>query len=143
MAIALQRNPQIFAVLDGIDQTNEGVAMLIRLENDELIEYPDEVGALALADPSHGDVEDMPLDELNLVVNGLLAMFYEEELSLEQNIAEARDHYTKWGTPSESNMAKALAQIKFYNENVAPAEVGYGPLELVKELYGIQSSKPK
>ncbi len=117
--------------------------MLIRLENDDLIEYPDEVGALALADRSKGDVLDFSKDELNLMVNALLAMFYEEELTLEENIEWARKHYTKWGLPTDSNMAKAHALIKFYNENVAPADIGYGPLELVKEFYGIESSKLK
>ena len=117
--------------------------MLIRLENENLVEYPDEVGALALADPSEGDVPDYSLDELNLTVNGLLAVLYDEELTLEENIEQARENYTRWGIPNEDNMGKALALIKFYNENVAPTDIGYGPFELIKELYGIPSSKPK
>jgi hypothetical protein len=113
--------------------------MLIRLANEELVEYPDEVGALALADPSEGDVPDFSLVELNLTINGLLAMFYDEELTIEENIAWARTHYTRWGTPTAVNMEKARSLIEVYKESVAQADIGYGPLELVKELYGIQS----
>jgi hypothetical protein len=115
--------------------------MLIRLANEDLVEYPDEVGALALADPSEGDVPEYSLDELNLTINGLLAIFYDEALTLEENIEWARGHYTKWGTPTAINLEKAHALITLYKESVAPADIGYGPLALVKELYGIQSSK--
>ncbi len=117
--------------------------MLVRLASGDLVEYPDEVGALALADPSQGDVPDFSLEDLNLLISGGLGVFYDEALSLEENIAWAKAHYTKWGKPTASNMAKALAQIKFYKENVSPADVGYVDLELAKAAYGIQSSKRK
>lgn len=117
--------------------------MLVRLASGDLVEYPDEVGALALADPSQGDVPDFSLEDLNLLISGGLGVLYDEALSLEENIVWAKEHYTKWGEPSASNMAKALAQIKFYKENVAPADVGFVDLELAKAAYGIQSSQRK
>lgn len=115
--------------------------MLVRLANGDLLEYPDELGALALADPSQGDVPDFSLEDLNLLISGGLGVFYDEELTLEQNIAWATEHYTKWGKPTAANMEKALAQIKYYKENLAPADVGYVDVELAKVAYGIQSSR--
>ena len=117
--------------------------MLVRLASGDLVEYPDEVGALALADPSQGDVPDFSLEDLNLLISGGLGVFYDEELSLEENIVWAKAHYTKWGKPTALNMEKALALIKFYKENLAPADVGYVDVELAKQAFGIQSSQRK
>ncbi len=117
--------------------------MLIRLASGDLVEYPDELGALALDDPFSDEVPAFSLEDLNLVLSGGFGMLFDEELSLEQNIEKAHEQYTRWGKLTANNMDKALAQIKFYNENVAPADVGYVDLELVKEAFGIRSSKPK
>ena len=117
--------------------------MLIRLANNQLLEYPDELGVLALADPSEGDVPDYSLEELNLVISIILGMLHDEKLTLEQNIELAKEHYMRWGNPTDSNLEKARAQIKYYKENVAPADVGYSDSELIKDVFGIPSSKPK
>lgn len=84
--------------------------MLIRLDNNELVEYPDEVGALLLADPAHGDEPDYSLEEINCLLSGGFAALYGDELTLEQNIEQAREHYTRWGKPTVSNMEKVLAR---------------------------------
>jgi hypothetical protein len=117
--------------------------MLIRLANDDLLEYPDDLGALVLADPTQGDVPDFSLEELNCLISGALGMLFDEGLTLEQNIEQAREHYTRWGSPSAANMEKARAQIKNYKENIAEKDIGYSDRELINEFYGIQSSSRK
>lgn len=117
--------------------------MLIRLISLELIEYPDELGALVLADPTQGDVPDFSLEEVNLLVNGVLVMLFDENLTLEENIEQAREHCTMWGTPDAANLEKALAQIKHYNENMALKDIGYSDRDLVLDAYGIQRSHPR
>ena len=113
--------------------------MLIRLANDDVVEYPDELGILVLADPSCGDVPDFSLEELNCVISGSLGVLYDESLSLDQNIAEARVECTKWGSPTPANLEKARVLIEYYNKNVARKDVGISDIELIKAAYGIVS----
>lgn len=113
--------------------------MLIRLANDDLVEYPDELGALVLADPSIGDVPDFSLAELNCVISGALGVLYDESLSLEQNIAEATAEYTQWGPASDANMEKARGLVRYYKENIALEEIGYSDRELLHAAYGIMT----
>ncbi len=117
--------------------------MLIRLANDDLVEYPDELGALALANPRHGDVSDFSLEEVNLLLNIMLASIFDENISLEQNIEKAKRHCTMWGTPDAANLEKALALIKLYNANMALKDIGYSDMDFLLDAYGIQSSRPK
>jgi hypothetical protein len=117
--------------------------MLVRLDNNELVEYPDEVGALLLADPSEGDVPDFSLEELNCLISGGFAALYDEELTLEKNIEHAIEHYTRWGKPTESNLEKARQQIKYYKENIAPDQVVSMDVEVGNETENIQRKKPK
>lgn len=114
--------------------------MLIRLVNEQLIECPDELGAFALADPSQGDVPDFSLDEVNLLLNIIVASLFDEGNSLEENIEHARKQLSIWGTPDPANMEKALAQIKHYNENMAVKDIGYSDRDLVHDALGIQRS---
>ena len=113
--------------------------MLIRLANDDLVEYPDELGALVLASPRYGDVPDFSLEELNCLISGALGILFDESLSLEQNIAEAKEHHSKWGNPSPANLEKAQALIKYYKENIALEDIGYSDRELLSAAYGIIS----
>ncbi|WP_338848058.1 hypothetical protein V8J88_04490 [Massilia sp. W12] len=113
--------------------------MLIRLANDDLVEYPDELGALVLADPSCGDVPDFSLEELNCVISGALGVMFDESLTLEQNIADAMAEYTQWGTPSAANMEKARRLIKYYKEKIALEDIGYSDRALLHAAYGIIS----
>ncbi len=117
--------------------------MLIRLASGDLVEYPDEVGALALADPSQGNVPDYSLEELNLLISILLGMLFDESLTLEQNIEQAKEHFTKWGSPTEGNMQKAIDHIARYKENVEPANVGYSDVELIKDVFCIPNRNSK
>lgn len=113
--------------------------MKIRLANDDLVEYPDELGALVLADPACGDVPDFSLEELNCVISGALGVLFDESLTLEQNIEEAWREYTQWGAPSAANLQKARALIKYYKENIALESIGYSDRKLLHAAYGIIS----
>lgn len=115
--------------------------MLVRLDNNELVEYPDELGALLLEDPSEGDVPDFSLEELNCLISGGFAAIYDEGLTLEENIEYAIEHYTRWGKPTAHNLEKARAQIKYYKENIAPADVVSMDFEFDKETGELQSNK--
>ena len=117
--------------------------MLIRLPNDEIVTYPDELGALILAEPIHGDVPDFSLDELNCILNCNLAMLYDEDITLAENIQKANEFYSTWGPPDAANLAKARTLVAQYVENIKVAELGYVPKEVFNEFFGIQSNRPK
>ncbi len=117
--------------------------MLVRLDNNELLEYPDELGALLLADPSEGDVPDFSLEEINCLISGGFAALYDEGLTLEKNIAHAIEHYTRWGKPTESNLEKARQQIKYYKENISPDQVVSMDVEIGSQTEDMQRDKPK
>lgn len=117
--------------------------MLIRLISLELIEYPDELGALVLADPTQGSVPDFSLEEVNCLVNGVLVALFDQSITPQENIDYAREYCTKWGTPDPGNLEKALAQIKHYNENMPLEGIGYSDSELINDFYGIQRSRSK
>lgn len=109
--------------------------MLIRLQNEELVEYPDELGALVLADPREGDVPEFTLDLVNCLIHDSLVPKFDASHTLEQNIAEATAYYTNLGVPSADNMEKARALIENYNKDLAPEEVGYIDQDLMGYLY--------
>ena len=109
--------------------------MLIRLANDDLVEYPDELGALVLADPRFGDVPNYTLEELNYLISFSLAILWDDSLTLAQNIAKAREDSNRWAQPSAANMEKAHAMIQFYKKNVAEKDVGYSSPAFVNFLF--------
>ena len=109
--------------------------MLIRIITLELIEYPDELGALVLAESIQPDGPPIPLDEVNLVVNGVLGLLYDEKLTLEENINFARAHCTRRGAPDANKLQKGFEQIKHYNENMPSEQIGYSSQDLIEEYY--------
>ncbi|WP_338846945.1 hypothetical protein V8J88_24660 [Massilia sp. W12] len=109
--------------------------MLIRIENDELLEYPDELGALVLADPRDGDMPDFPLDIVNCLLHDTLVRLFDASYTLQQNIAKAEAYCAKWGQPSPSNLAKARAMIADYNANIPPESIGFVDKDLMNYLY--------
>ncbi len=114
--------------------------MLICLENLELIEYPDDLGALLMADIIRDDEPNFSIEEINLLINGVLAPLYDEKLSLEQNITKARVHCALSGIPDAAAMVKGFDAVRQYNENVPAEQVGFVSQQLVSEYY---CSKPK
>jgi hypothetical protein len=112
--------------------------MLIRIITLELIEYPDDLGALVMADVSRNDVPPFSLEEINLIVNGILGLLYDEDLTLEENISYARTHCGRWGTPDAAALQKGLEQIKHYNQNIPAEQIGYSSQELVELYYHME-----
>lgn len=88
-----------------------------------------------LAESIQTDAPPIPLEEVNLVVNGVLGLLYDEALTLEENISYAREHCTRWGTPDAAALQKGLEQIKHYNENMPAEQIGYSSQELITDYY--------
>ena len=98
--------------------------MLIRIYNDELVEFPDDLAARILATPiMDEDVPDYSIEEVNALIHGVLGALFEEELTLEQNIAEVRNIYAPQCPASASNLEKAFALIRNYNEKIAVDDI--------------------
>ncbi len=105
-------------------QTNEGNAMLIKIFNDEPVEFPDNLAALTLIDLFFGhDVPAYSLEHVNALVHRTLKAFFEETLTLEQNIAAVRSIYASQRAPSAAKLEKALTLIRHYNENIAVEDI--------------------
>ena len=115
--------------------------MLIRLTSLELMEYPDELGALVMADLMRTDSEPFSLEEINLIVNGVLVPLYDEALTLEENISYAKEHCILTGMPDATTMQKGYEQIKRYNEDMLVEQIGYSSQELIKEYYCTQPDR--
>ncbi len=117
--------------------------MLIKIYNDELVEFPDDLAARILATPLlDEDVPDYPIEEVNALIHGVLGALFEEEWTLEQNIAEVRDIYAPQRIPSATNLEKALALIRHYNENIAVEDIAWVSADLVFPCGG-NNYKPK
>jgi hypothetical protein len=115
--------------------------MLIRLNNLELIEYPDDLGALVMADIIRDEEPRFSIEEINLLINGVLAPLYDEKLTLEQNINDAKVHCSHWGIPDDAAMLKGFTAVRQYNENVSAEQIGYVRQELVSEYYCTKSNR--
>lgn len=109
--------------------------MLIRLTDFEVIEYPDELGALVMADLMRTDTAPFSLEEINLIINGVLAPLYSEARTLDENINYAREHCTITGMPDAITLQKGYEQIKRYNEGIPTSQIGYSSHELISEYY--------
>ena len=114
--------------------------MLIRLVSGALVDYPDDVVALMLADPTYGDTPDLSVEEANCLIHAMIGTFFNEELTLEQNIQKIRDIYASLASPSASNLEKAHAQIKHYTENIALADIGYSDSATINSVFHFQRS---
>lgn len=106
--------------------------MLIRIYNDEIVEFPDDLAARILAIPIvDEDVPDYSIEEVNALIHGVLGALFEEELTLEQNIAEVSDIYAPQCPVSAANLEKAFALIRNYNENIAVADIACVSADLI------------
>ncbi len=106
--------------------------MLIKIYNDELVEFPDDLAARILATPLLDEnVPDYSIEEINALIHGVLGALFEEEWTLEKNIAEVRDIYAPQRIPNAANLEKALALIRHYNENIAVEDIAWVSADLV------------
>lgn len=106
--------------------------MLIRIYNDQIVEFPDDLAAVLLACPLIGsDVPDYSIEEVNAVIHSILGAFFEEEFTLEQNIAAIREIYAPQCPPVAANLKKAFSLIMSYNENIAMDDIAHVGADLV------------
>jgi hypothetical protein len=99
--------------------------MLVRVEDDLVVELPDDIGVLILSDPSYGDtLSDMTPHEVNVLIHGILGAFYEDDISIEENIVAIRTMYSSIESASDENKATAMAAVKSYNLKVEYKNVG-------------------
>jgi hypothetical protein len=120
--------------------------MLIRIENDELIEFPDDLVAMMLAAPVVGDQADDPdlsIEELNCLIHGMLGSLSGEGNTHEQDLDSIRDYCALMGNPTAAKLEKARAQVKFYNEKLTPSEIGRSDRETIRAVFGFQSNTSK
>jgi hypothetical protein len=99
--------------------------MLIRLPNDSIRDMPDEIGALLLSDPSHDDdISDFTGQDVNVVIHGILASYFEDTKSFEEIIEEIRTQFLKFGPAKDEKVRIATDLIKKYNIEIKNEEIG-------------------
>lgn len=105
--------------------------MLIKIYNNKLVEFPDDLAARILATPlMDEDLADYSIEEVNALIHGVLGALFEEEWTLNQNIAEVRSIYAPQRAPSAANMEKAHALIKHYNDNIGLEDIAWVSADL-------------
>lgn len=99
--------------------------MLIRIFDDAIVDFPDDLAALILADPSFDDdFPEFSIVEVNAIIHGTLGAFFKQHFSLNENIERVRDRYASIASPNAVNLAAALASIRNYNSNIEIEEIG-------------------
>lgn len=100
--------------------------MLIKIDNDELVEFPDALAAQILASPIVvQSVPDYSIEEVNAVIHGVLGALFEDELTLDQNIQAVQAIYEAQHPASAGNLAKAMGLIQNYNDNIAVKDIAW------------------
>lgn len=120
--------------------------MLIRADDGELVEYPDDLIAMMLAAPVVGDQGGYPnlsVAELHCLVHGMVGMLAGHGATLAQNIEHIREYCAMMGSPAHENLEKARAQVKFYNENLPQSEIGYSDREAIGTVFPFQKTLSK
>lgn len=110
--------------------------MLIRLDEGTLREFPDDLAALILADPSCGDdVAEFSVDDVNLLVHAVFGTLYDSTMSYEDNLRKARNACHMLGAPSEKTYQAALAAVRLYNQHIASDKIGAVSHEEASQLF--------
>lgn len=112
--------------------------MLIRVSEEHLREFPDELAALILADPLCSDDEcDFSVEDVNLLVHGIVGTHYDFSLSYESNIEKIEALYKSMGEPNNQTYLAAEKAIDLYNQSVESQDIG-----LVDKALIFSSSAP-
>ena len=117
--------------------------MLIRSHINELLEYPDDLVAMMLASPFHGDLDDesdWSIQEINCLIHAMLGAAFDETLTLEQNIEKIRHVYAPFGEPPAANLKRAQALVRLYNENLPVEEIGRVDSETIRAVFPFQNT---
>ncbi|WP_444956964.1 hypothetical protein [Microbulbifer sp. ZKSA002] len=118
--------------------------MLIRIETGELIEIPEELGALVLIDPfsSSSGQPEFSAEEVNALVHSILGTYFDSELSREENINKVKEIYAQFEPPSAEALSIARKSIEAYVKEIESAQVGMIDGELV-DLMFIDNTKQR
>jgi hypothetical protein len=120
--------------------------MLIRIDNDELVEYPDDLVAMMLAAPvvdDHGEYPTLSIEEFNCLVHGMLGMLAGQGHTLAQNIDNIREYCALMSSPDPANLEKARAQVKLYNETLTASEISNVDRETMHAVFPFQNQRGK
>lgn len=99
--------------------------MLIRVSEEQLREFPDNLAALILADPLCSDEEcDFSVEDVNLLVHGIVGTHYDFSLSYESNIEKIEALYNSMGEPNNQTYLAAQTAVDLYNQTVEVNEIG-------------------
>ena len=99
--------------------------MLIRIDDDILREFPDDLAALIVADPTSTEkILEFSTYDINVLVHGIFGAFYDKSLSYEQNIEKMREKYSKYGQPDEDVYLAACKAVKAYITEVKNEDIG-------------------
>jgi hypothetical protein len=99
--------------------------MLIRIHTNEIVDFPDELAALVLADPSSGDDSpEFTPDEVNVLIHGILGTFYDLSMSYSDNVNKISERYNSIPAPNDLNYSLALESIHSYNKEIEQSNIG-------------------
>lgn len=99
--------------------------MLIRVNDNTLREFPDELAAIILTDPSCADNSlTFTAHEVNVLIHGIFGTYYDPSISYEKNIDKVRKIYLKLEKPTEEAYLLALEAIASYNHQINQDQIG-------------------
>lgn len=119
--------------------------MKIKIDDDHIQEFPDDVAALIIADPSYGDeIIDLNASEVNVLIHGVLASIYNPTLSFEENINNIKTRYMDTAKPNKEALNVALGLIEKYKIEIEDDDIGQvGFDDMYQELKPDQISSEK
>jgi len=99
--------------------------VLIRVGDKILREFPDELAALILADPSCDDgLSEFTANEVNVLIHGIFGTHYDPSVSYERNIEKISKIYFEIAKPSEESYLLAREAVNSYNQEISQEKIG-------------------
>lgn len=99
--------------------------MKIKIDEKNVKEFPDNIAALMIADPSYGrEIPDLSANEVNTLIHGILASIYDPSLNFEENLRNIEHRYSTISKPSSEAMSFALNLVDKYKDEIKESEIG-------------------
>lgn len=99
--------------------------MLIRIGENLFREFPEDLAALILSDPSSSDVDQsFSADDVNVLIHGIFGTHYDFSISYDENLNKVREIYQAMGQPDREAYVAAEAGIRLYNQNIDKEQIG-------------------
>lgn len=105
----------------------KGLKMLVRISNGTLKEFPDQLAALIFACPFRMDESPaLDPDDINIEIHAIIADFEDDDLpSYEAMLDAIRACYSKFGEPTQEDLAIALESIEAYKTQIPEEKIGH------------------